>query len=177
MSLCKLQRTHWFRSYADKLDNPKILRLSDSLYRAWDGMLCIACRTGGVLPPLADLALMLRRSPSVTARLVEALVQAGLLVRTERGIEPHDWSDWQYQSDVSTERVKRFRKRQSAATRNVSVTASDTEADTESDREAPPGLPESEVDKPRPVAARGSLEGSAHDRVRRVHFFINQIPK
>lgn len=114
MSGRKPIRTHWFRSYSDKLDNPKILRLSDALYRAWDGLLCVACRYGGVLPPLPDLAFLLRRTPAAMARLVEALIRAGLLVRTERGLEPHDWSQWQYQSDVSTERVNRFRERQAA---------------------------------------------------------------
>jgi hypothetical protein len=34
----------WFRSHTAKLDNPKVQRLSDTLYRAWDSLLCIAAR-------------------------------------------------------------------------------------------------------------------------------------
>ena len=109
----------WFRSYADKLDNPKVQRLSDAHYRAWDGLLCVACKHDGLLPPLADIAFLLRRPQPATAKLIDALMRAGLLARTERGIEPHDWNDWQYKSDVSTDRVKRHRQRK----RNVSAAA------------------------------------------------------
>jgi hypothetical protein len=126
----------WFRSYADKLDNPKVQRLSDANYRAWDSLLCVACRYDGLLPPLADLAFLLRRPPPVTAKLIDALMQAGLFVKTERGIEPHDWNAWQYKSDVSTGRVKQHRERRQNATRNVSATPSESEADTEQSSEA-----------------------------------------
>ena len=126
----------WFRSYADKLDNPKVQRLSDANYRAWDSLLCVACRYDGLLPPLADLAFLLRRPPPVTAKLIDTLMQAGLFVKTERGIEPHDWNTWQYKSDVSTGRVKQHRERRQNATRNVSATPSESEADTEQSSEA-----------------------------------------
>ena len=159
MSRRKSPMTGWFRSYADKLDNPKVQRLSDALYRAWDGLLCVACRYDGVLPPLTDLAFMLRRSPAATAKLIDALMQAGLLVKTERGIEPHDWNEWQYKSDTSKERMRRHRQRQSDVTSAVTVTPSESE----SDREAPSGLPDSDRQTSSPVAARASLEGSAHD--------------
>jgi hypothetical protein len=102
----------WFRSHTDKLFNPKVLRLSNALYRGWDSLLCVACRYDGVLPPLADVALLLHRSEAATAKLVDALIEARLFVRTERGIEPHDWNEWQYKSDASKERMRRYRERQ-----------------------------------------------------------------
>jgi hypothetical protein len=46
----------------------------------------------------------------------------GLLDKTETGFQPHNWNGRQYKSDVSTDRVKRFRNGQ----RNVSETASET---------------------------------------------------
>jgi hypothetical protein len=122
----------WFRSHTAKLDNPKVQRLSDTLYRARDSLLCLAARCDGVLPALADTAFFLRKPEVETAALIEALVKARLFERTERGIAPHDWDDWQYNSDVSTERVKRFRNRP----RNVSETPSESEADSEADSEA-----------------------------------------
>ena len=106
------QVTRWFRSYAAKLENPKLQHLSDRLYRAWDSLLCVACRYDGALPPPADVAFLLRRSEAATKKLVAELIQARLLVRTERGIEPHDWNEWQYKSDASKERVRRYRERQ-----------------------------------------------------------------
>jgi hypothetical protein len=116
---------HWFRSWADKLDNPKVQRLSDAHYRAWDALLCVACKYDGVLPSHADVAFLLRRSRPATARLIEALMRAGLFTKTERGIEPHDWDTWQYKSDVSSERVKRHRERR----RNVSGNGPETDSE------------------------------------------------
>jgi hypothetical protein len=126
----------WFRSYADKLDNAKVQRLSDAHYRAWDSLLCVACKYDGLLPPLGVIAFQLRRSQPATAKLIDALMRAGLFVKTERGIEPHDWNTWQYKSDVSTGRVKQHRERRQDATRNVSATPSESEADTEQSSEA-----------------------------------------
>lgn len=104
----------WFRSHANKLDNPKVQRLSDALYRAWDSLLCAACRYDGVLPPIADTAFLLRKSEAMTAKLIDALIEAELFVKTERGVEPHEWNEWQYKSDVSTERVERYREKRRA---------------------------------------------------------------
>lgn len=124
----------WFRSHANKLDNPKVQRLSDALYRAWDSLLCVTCRYDGVLPPIADTAFLLRKSEDAAQRLIDALIERGLFVKTERGVEPHEWNEWQYKSDVSTPRVKQFRERQRNVSSNVSETPSESEADTETER-------------------------------------------
>lgn len=121
--------TRWFRSHAAKLESPKIQKLTDAQYRAWDSLLCVACRYDGVLPPLADTAFLLRKPEKVARAMIDLLVERKLLVRTERGIEPHQWNEHQYKSDVSTDRVKAFRERR----RNVSVTPSETDTDTDTD--------------------------------------------
>jgi hypothetical protein len=135
--------TRWFRSHASKLNSPKVQRLSDKLYRAWDSLLCVACEFDGVLPPVADTAFMLRKSEKETTALVDQLLDRGFFVKTERGIEPHDWNEWQYKSDVSTDRVQRFRKRQRnvslSVTGNVPETPSESETDTETDSSVPNG--------------------------------------
>ena len=166
------QGARWFRSWASKLDNPKVQRLSDAHYRAWDNLLCVACKYDGVLPPLPDLAFLMRRSRPATARLIEALIRAGLFEKTERGIEPHDWREWQYKSDVSAERMRRHRQRHRDGPGDVTVTASESE----SRREAPSGLPDSDHQTSSPVAARGSLEGSAHDSRPNIALPIKRMP-
>src|SRR5262249_11230505 len=108
--------TRWFRSHSAKLDSHKVQSLPDAHYRAWDSLLCVASLHDGVLPALAETAFRLRKSTGETAELIEALIAAGLFERTERGIVPHDWDDWQY--TASTERVKRFRKRERNDERN-----------------------------------------------------------
>ena len=169
----------WFRSYAAKLHNPKVQRLSDSLYRGWEMLLCVACQYDGVLPPVPDVAFLLRRTPAATAKLIEALIEARLLDKTERGIEPHDWKVWQYQSDSSKERMRRHRERQRDVASAVTVTPSDSYADSqpESDRGSPfKGFPESDWRSSSLAAARGSQEGSVHDGERKITIPFKRMP-
>jgi hypothetical protein len=122
----------WFRSHVAKLESYKVQLLSDAHYRAWESLLCVAALHDGVLPSLPETAFRLRKSAEETAELIETLVAARLFDRTDRGIEPHDWNEWQYRSDVSSERVKRFRQRG----RSVSETPSESDSETDSDPEA-----------------------------------------
>jgi hypothetical protein len=57
------------------------------------------------------------------------LVECGLLEDKGKHFQPHNWNKWQYKSDVSTVRVKQFRKRP----RNISETPPDTESDTDTE--------------------------------------------
>jgi hypothetical protein len=112
----------WFRFYDDAINDPKVLRLSDELYRAWTILLCFASKHEGKLPPADDIAIALRLKPSKVCEWITKLVSGGLIDKTGTGFEPHNWNGRQYKSDVSTERVKRFRN----GKRNVSETASET---------------------------------------------------
>ncbi len=123
----------WFRSHVAKLDSHKVQLLSDAHYRAWESMLCVAALHDGVLPSLPETAFRLRKTEQETAELIEALIVARLFDRTDQGVVPHDWNEWQYKSDVSSERVKRFRQRRSG----VSETPPESEPDSEPDTEAP----------------------------------------
>jgi len=122
--------THWWRAYDDAIDNPKLLKLSDSMHRAWFTLQCIASANGGVLPPTADIAVRLRMKPAKVAEWLTKLVQARLIDNKGGAFRPHNWDDRQFQSDSSTDRVKRYRDRKrnvsSAVTCNVSETASET---------------------------------------------------
>jgi hypothetical protein len=122
----------WFRSHVAKLESHKVQLLSDAHYRAWESLLCVAALHDGVLPSLPETAFRLRKSAEETAELIETLIAARLFDRTDRGIEPHDWNEWQYRSDVSSERVKRFRQR----SRPVSETPSESDSETDPDSEA-----------------------------------------
>lgn len=63
------------------------------------------------MPPIADMAPALRSSEREATKQIAALRSADLIDETDHGVEPHNWSARQYKSDVSTDRVKRFRKR------------------------------------------------------------------
>jgi hypothetical protein len=115
--------SRWFRFEEDEINNPAVLRLSDKAHRAWIGLLCVASKHDGILPPQEDCALTLRLPVERLAEAIVTLVGAGLLDRDEAGtLSPTKWSERQYKSDVSTEWVKRFRQR----SRNADETAHTT---------------------------------------------------
>jgi hypothetical protein len=130
--------SQWFRFYASALNDPKVQRLEPGLFKTWVNLLCVASENGGSLPPLSDLAFALRVPEDSLTADYDALVSAGLIDEHDDYVTPHNWSGRQFQSDVSTDRVKRFRDKK----RNVSETASETppeqnrtEADTDTDTE------------------------------------------
>jgi hypothetical protein len=122
--------SRWFRFYDDAINDPKILRLSDKMHRAWTGMLCLASKYGGTIPK-QDIAIALRVTENGAAGIIAYLVEHNLLDDFGDVVTPHNWNGRQYKSDVSTDRVKRFRKRQGNVSSAVSETPPDTEAETE----------------------------------------------
>jgi hypothetical protein len=118
--------SRWFRLYDDTINDPKILKLPEVLRWYWIALLCVASKCGGNLPPLDDIAIQLRVTQAKATEVLASLVKAGLLDRTETGFVPHNWHGRQYKSDVSTDRVKRFRN----GKRNVSETAGETQDET-----------------------------------------------
>ncbi len=114
---------HWLRLYNDVINDPKVLKLPEASRWHWVAMLCIASKYDGEIPSLGDVALLLRMPEHKAGAVLATLAKAGLLDKTETGFRPHNWEGRQYKSDVSTERVKRFRN----GKRNVSETPPDTE--------------------------------------------------
>lgn len=127
-------QSRWWRAYDAALENPKVQRLSDKLFRTWFNVLCIACRNGGVIPPNADAAFLLRLSDAETRARLNALCDAGLLDVFDNVMKPHDWDEMQFQSDVSSPRVKRFRERHRNVSETPDETAPYTETETDTDR-------------------------------------------
>ncbi len=121
----------WLRLYDDTINDPKILKLPEALRWHWIAMLCIASKNEGALPQLDDIAIQLRVTAAKATEIIAALVKAQLLDKTATGFTPHNWNGRQYKSDVSTERVKRYRN----GKRNVSVTPPETEAETDAKSE------------------------------------------
>lgn len=123
--------SQWFRMYAEVLDDPKVQRLSGDEFKAWVNILCLTAKNDGVLPPVEDIGFALRIDPKKTEKLVKKLVDCGLLVETETGLKPNKWDHRQYKSDVSTDRVKRFRQRSKKQGETQPETGPETDTDTE----------------------------------------------
>lgn len=121
----------WWRFYNTALEHPKVLLLNDTQFRAWVALNCLASKLGGTIPPdMALIAMTLRKTPGKAAEIVQVLLSAVLLDPVDEGYRPHNWSEKQFKSDVSTERVKRFRD----GKRNVSETPHSTETKPETER-------------------------------------------
>lgn len=138
--------SRWFRFYDDAINDPKILKLSDNLFRVWVGILCAASKNNGELPTLEDLALVVRMKPEKLRAALEGLKKSGLIDEVEAVLKPHNWDERQYKSDSSAERMKRHRDRRRDVTSDVTVTVqnrTDTDTDTEQKKdgaESPPKI-------------------------------------
>jgi hypothetical protein len=125
----------WFRLYHGVLDDPKVQRLPEKLFKAWINLLCLASRHGGTLPPVGDIAFALRVSAGEAAKIIQALVAAALIDRDGETFRIHNWDKRQFQSDGSSaERSRRFRARHRNTVGNVSrdddATAPESEQST-----------------------------------------------
>jgi hypothetical protein len=123
----------WFRLYDTVVDEPKVQRLSDPLFRAWINLMCVASRTGGIIAgDMRELGFRLRKPEARMRELVEQLLAAGLLDAVGEDYQPHNWEAHQFKSDGSSERVKRFRKHDDA--KNETGPESETESESEQKR-------------------------------------------
>jgi len=155
----------WFRFYDSALDHPKVQLLSDSLFRTWVNLLCLASRNDGALPTLTDIAFALRMREKSAKQLIAALIAAGLLDDADCGLRPHAWDARQYKSDVSTARVQRFRGRRMErlgnASGNVSSDVSETppesDSETESETESSSSIDDERLGNELRNAAPGSI--------------------
>jgi len=117
----------WFRLYNSTVDNPKVQRLPAALFKVWINLLCVASRHGGRLPPLADVAFILRVKAAQADGWIATLESCGLFVRGADGVlAPHNWDSLQYKSDISTARVQRLRERTKQQTLEMDETVSET---------------------------------------------------
>jgi hypothetical protein len=136
----------WFRFYDGVLDDPKVQRLPDKLFRAWVNLMCLASRRGGrVEADYADLAFSLRISEGEARETLQALASAGLMDIEDDTIEPHNWTERQFKSDVTdptaAERMRRKRATDkdrntvTAPLRSTSVTVTATREEKIQNRE------------------------------------------
>lgn len=139
-----MPRPMWFRLYDEVADDPKVQRLPDRIFKAWINFMCVANKNTverGTLPELRDVAYTLHMTVSRTEALLTELVTAGLFEWDGGKCRAHNWNERQFQSDVSTPRVKRFRN----ARRNVSETPDETDqsrAEQSRDPVVPCGTPQ-----------------------------------
>lgn len=124
----------WFRFYTKTLFNGKVQNLDGNSFKTLINLWCCFAHHGRKLPEIPALAFELRIRESSLRKQLNHFVKIGLIDCTDDTYTPHDWNEWQYDSDVSTDRVRRFRS--ASATfrerrRNVSETPPETDTDTD----------------------------------------------
>ena len=124
--------SRWFRLYEDVLNDPKVQRLEPTLFKHLINIWCLSSKHDGKLPGVEDISFGLRITKDEVKKTLDFLVGAELLEKKGRNLVPHNWNGRQFKSDVSTERVKQFRKRRET----VSETPPDTDTDTDTDTES-----------------------------------------
>ena len=106
----------WFRLYHELIEDQKIGTLTDAEFRTWIELLCLASihRDGGDTGmTVTETEWKLRRNVSET---VKELLQRKLVTlhKNSKGVETihvKNWNKWQYQSDSSTDRVRKYREK------------------------------------------------------------------
>lgn len=129
----------WFRFYAEVLNDAKVQTLNPVLFKHWVNLLCYASQRFGNVSCNNDVAFYLRLQSAEDARVILLeLYAAGLLTIpddiTKYQYKINGWEKRQYNSDVSTGRVKKYRdkmKQQGNVSFPVSETPPDTDTDTE----------------------------------------------
>lgn len=135
----------WFRFYNEALDDPKVQRLTPTLFKTWVNLLCLASQADGSLPSSDDIAFRLRMSANDAASQIDELTLIGLIDITPDGKRtPHNWHGRQFASDhgdrTAADRMRRYRQRKSYrndrnALHLVTALDTDTEAETDTDTE------------------------------------------
>jgi hypothetical protein len=176
----------WFRVYSELVDDRKLTRAARetglsrmAVLGAWTGLLCLAndspergrlLLTETAPLTLAEIAETMGTDTNELDPIITAFVGLGMVTWDGDTLVVCQWSERQFESDSSTERVRRYRERQAEQdetpepepdggdmerSRNVTVTPpeAETEAYTETEAEemgadAPP--PEPPAPKPKP---------------------------
>ena len=120
----------WFRFYNDAFANPKVAKLTDKQFRLWVQLLAVASKNDGFIPSVTDLKHVLNRRLDHLLTGVKELLSAGLITPYKGGFTPNDWNEYQYKSDTSAERTRKYRN---SVKRHSDALDTDTDTDTDTD--------------------------------------------
>jgi len=129
----------WFRMYTDAVDNVKLRMVA--FEDRWHYVAIMCLKRQGLLDKVDDpnfdrmLSIKLGLAVSDLFEVKRRLLEVDLI---DEHVCPVGWTDRQFESDSSTERVRKYRARQKGASQerhgNVSVTVQDTDTDTDTDK-------------------------------------------
>src|SRR6056297_597836 len=140
----EMKSNPWFRMYTEAVDDEKLRLLA--FEDRWHYVAILCCKSGGILDDGCDQSLLRRKvavKMGVQIRELEEIArrlsEVGLI--DQDTLQPVKWSDRQFESDSSKDRMRRYRERQrnqqlKEVKRNsdVTVTVQETDTDTDTDK-------------------------------------------
>ncbi len=144
---------NWLRLYTDALHKRKVQNLPGELFKAWINLLLIARQNNGILLPLPEIAFQLHVEPETAAAWVTALIDRKLFDQTAAGVIPHDWDEYQYDSDDAAKRMREHRARKRRSERRSERVTSPLRTRAEQNRII---LPNGNTEKP--AAEKSDIE-------------------
>ncbi len=103
------EKTKWLRLWTSTLFSRKLQELSGEEFKFWINFLCAArLNDGHVL--VKDLLYHARLNEQKGKKLIGSLLKNNLATIEDGYLFPHDWEEWQFESDSSTERVRKHRE-------------------------------------------------------------------
>ena len=131
----------WFRFYTQTLFSGKVQNLDGNSFKTLINLWCCFAHHGCKLPEIPALAFELRIRESSLRKQLEELVALGLIDYNDGTYAPHDWCEWQRESDTSKARTQAYRDRLVTSQNrhgdrhgNVTVTAQDSDTDTDKEK-------------------------------------------
>ena len=114
---------YWLKLWIEIIDDPKVIRMPDWLFRRFILMLAQAKEydRDGLLPPVDDIALRIRLTDKSVAEALSALSQIGVTRETADGWMFVNFAKRQHREDsTNVERQRRYREKKNNALRNAS---------------------------------------------------------
>ena len=117
----------WIRLYIELLDDPKIAKLSDSLYRLAVELWLLAGEVNkeGEIPNIKDLAWRLRRQEDDSIALIDQLKEAGVVIERRKKLIVYGWKE--RQAPLTARDRKRIQRWRDGVTNRDTVVTKDTD--------------------------------------------------
>jgi len=167
----------WFRLHNKLLNDPSVQGLSSDHFKIYINLLCYASSIdrGGYIGTLHETSFALRETIPTVTSCFNVLQGVGLIVTNETDGETFQIPQWkkkQYESDSSTERVKRHREKVKRS-KTVTVTPPDTDTDTDTEQSKDRGKAKRFVPPTQQEAGNYFLERGSTNAVNEADKFID----
>ena len=107
----------WFRLYSEILDDPNVMKLTETMRWRYVALMAVANREEkrGQLPSNTTIGFYLRLNPLEVESTLKELHKRKLLRRKHGNFIIKNFLERQFESDISTDRVKRYRDKREEA--------------------------------------------------------------